>query len=481
MSLLNKAFNGIIWNSVHRFGALFIAFISNIVLARLLDPSDFGSIGMLMVFIGISNTFVDGGFATALIQKKDPTKADYSTVFYWNFCLAIVLYLTLYFVSPFVAYFYEIETLDTLLRVLGFVLLINALSIIQNNILIKNMKFKKLASINILSSFFGTGLAIFMAYNGFGVWSLVAKFLVIAFFQCVLLWISSNWRPDFVFSKRSFKSLFSFGSLILLSNLSESIVFHFQALLIGKVFSVRELGLYTQAKRMHEIPERSIPQIVDQVVFPIYSAIQDDKNRVSNAFQKSIRILSYVNFPIMVLLICISKPVFEILLTSKWNDSVIYFQILCLGGMLFSINSNNVNVVKSLGKSNFILFMTLIKRIPTIAFILIGLKFGVVGVVTGYMISMYIWFPINAYYTGKLIPFGFWKQLKSIFAIYCNSIFTGIITYFLINQLNINNNYLLIVFSIILYFTVYITFSHLLKVDSQKIVYDLVKKKLGSQ
>ena len=484
MSSLNqKAVSGVIWNGFQRFGTLSISFLTNIVLARILLPEDFGSIGMLMVFIGISNTIIDGGFASALIQKSNPNKDDYSTVFLWNLFLSICLYISLFAFSEKIERFYNIEGLSLLLKVQGCILIIDAFSTVQSTKLKKELKFRSLSKINIIATFFGSVIGITFAYFGFGVWALVYKYIFQSVLLSILLWSLSDWKPSFKFSTKSFKQLFSFGSLIFLSNITESVVYHLQSLIIGRFFSPKSLGYYTQAKQLHEIPERTIPIIVDQVAFPLYSSIQNEKKRVIKGFKQSLSILCYINFPVMIILIIISKPLIVLLYSEKWIPSTLFFQILCLGGMLYSINSNNVTVVKSLGKSNYVFISTAIKRVSTIVFLFVGLNFGVNGVVAGYVFSVFTWVPINAYFTGKLIDFGFKQQIVLLLPTYLLSVCVGIVVY-LVSIYLVPKDFLpitVILLQTFLYCIFYFLLSYIFKLKSFFFLINILKQNFSNK
>ena len=307
-TLKQQTISGMLWSAIQRFGTMIISFVSNIVLARLLSPDDYGCIGLLAIFIVLAETFVNGGFGAALIQKKNPTQEDYSTVFYWNILVAILLYVVLFFIAPYVAVFYKIPLLSSVLRVQGIILIIHALSIVQLNILRKQLQFKKLSIIQLLSSVISVVVAIILAYSGFGVWTLVFQQLLLAFFVTLILWITTTWKPILCFSINSFKELFGYGSFLLLSDLMNNLCDNIQGLIIGLKFSARDMGFYTQARKLETIPTTSISQVVNLVAFPVYSKLQDNKEQLYLAVQKSSRMMNFLNFPLMILLVVIAEP-----------------------------------------------------------------------------------------------------------------------------------------------------------------------------
>ena len=361
-NLKERTISGMLWTAVQRFGRMGIMFVGNLVLARLLSPEDFGYIGMLMVFIAIANTFVDSGFGAALIQRKEPTQTDYSTIFYWNLIVAFFFCGVFYISAPWIAAFYRLPDLVPILRVQSLVLILNAFSIIQLNQLTKQLKFKILAKVNLVAALGGVVLGILTAYMGWGVWSLVVMNLSNAFLLNVVVWYATKWKPMWCFSWQSFKSLFGYGSLILVSSLIETIYTNIQLLIVGRVFSAKTLGYFTQAKKMEEVPVSGLSQVVNQVTFSVYSQVQDDKQRLVNGLRKSIQAITFLNFPLMVLLIVIAPGLFRFLFTDKWDEAVPIFQMLCVAEMLFTINTTNVSAIKAIGRSDINLYANVLKK-----------------------------------------------------------------------------------------------------------------------
>jgi teichuronic acid exporter len=472
-TLKEQAVSGMMWSSVQRFGTTIISFVANIILARLLMPEDFGSIGMLMVFIAVSNTLIDGGLGAALIQKKNPTNEDYSTVFYWNLALSTILYVMLFLFSPVISNFYRLPLLSNLLRVQGIVLIINAFNVVQFNILLKTLNIKKLAQRDLLSTTIGAVTGIILAFMGFGVWSMVAKMLVIGTMNSIFLWALCKWRPKRNFSWSSFKELFGYGALLLVNSLSATITIELQSLIIGKVFSARDLGFFTQARKMHQIPERGLTLAVGQVTFPVFSSIQDEPQRLARLVKKSMQTITFINFPVMIILMVVAEPLVKFLLTDKWIEAVPYFRILCLGGMLYGLNSNGINIMKALGRSNYVLYSGLINRSITIIAIIIGMQFGIVAMIIGSTISMYIWFLIYAFISGKLIDYGIGKQIKDYGINYALSLITGFLVYFITKDLMIHYVGLMLI-QIAGYALIYIGLSILMKIEGFNLLYNII-------
>ena len=303
INLKHKAIVGMLWVAIQKFGTMILSFVSNLILARLLTPEDFGCIGMLAIFIALSGTFIDGGFGAAIVQKNNPDQTDYSTIFFWNLSLSIILYIFIWVLSPFVASFYDIPILEKVLRVQALMLIINSLALVQRARLRKNLKFKIQANIDLCSAFIAVVFAIIFAYSGYGVWSLVGYQLILNTCSTIGLWLVEKWRPSCVFSFASFKSLFKYGSFLLMSDLLNTLCDNIQGIIIGKRFSPNIMGFYSQAKKLEEIPTTSLSSVVSQVVFPVFSEIKDEMSALVSAHRKCIISVNYINIPLMILLI----------------------------------------------------------------------------------------------------------------------------------------------------------------------------------
>lgn len=480
-NLKAKTVSGMIWSALQRFGTMGISFVSNIVLARLLTPDDYGCIGMLAIFITVSNTFVDGGFGSALIQKKEPTQKDYSTIFWWNLFLSIVIYGILYLSAPAVSRFYDIPLLSSVLRVQGIVLIINALNIVQTNQLRKSINFKRLATIHIVSHIIGAGCAIVLAYMDWGVWALVAQQIIASSITSVMLWVMNRWLPQLCFSLESFKQLFSFGGFILASNLINTFCDNIQGLLIGKFFNPAMLGLYTQSRKLEEIATNSISGVVNQVAYPVLSKKQSDKNGMITALKRFITFIAFIVFPLMLLLIVIAEPLITLVYSAKWLPCVPYFRILCIAGLAISLQMINYNAIAAIGKSNVLFKWTIIKR--TIGLVLnIGglLLFGIYGLLWGSVLTSYTLYFINAYLVSKHVGYNAKDQLVDLFPIISISIVTFLISFITYNFVG-NNNYIVMLMIIGLFIVVYLLLSKIFnKLQFSEFIYltkDIIKHK----
>ena len=476
--LKKKTIYGMLWSSVGKFGTIGLQFISNLVLARLLMPRDYGVIGMLQVFIAVSSIFVTAGFGSALIQKKNPTHIDYTSVFYWNLVAAIVFYVILFFFAPTIARFYNMRDLCGVLRVQSLSLIIQAFSTVQSNQLQRQLRFKELSIRNIVATLIGTVVAIVMAFLNYGVWSLVALSLVSSFAGVLLLWKMSSWRPTWEFSWQSLKELFSFGGLMALSSFVETVYSNLQSLIIGKCFSSSDLGYYTQAKKLGDIPTTTLAVIVNEVTFPVFSKMQDEKEKLLYGLRKNVAAVTYLAFPMMLLLIVISKPLILMLYGAKWDTSVDYFRVLCLGSMFYSHNSLNTNICKALGKGRVYFWLQLTKRILGIVMIVIGVQFGIYGLLWSVALFYYVAFFLNGIVNGRLLNYGILRQLKDIGPTLLLSVFVAFICAAIGPFLSINM-YLLMIIQLIVFSGMYIVLSYLLRLEGFEIYRDLILEKIN--
>ena len=456
MSLGQQTVSGVAWTTVQRFASLFLAFVANLVLARLLSPDDFGCIGLLMIFISLSQIFVDGGFGSALIQKKEPTQEDYSTIFYWNLFLATVLYLILFFLAPLIARFYEIPILKEILRVQGLILFLDAFGLIHKNNLRKTLQFKKISLIVLTANLIAVVVAITMAYNGFGVWCLVAQQLLISGMSTVLFWIFNRWKPSILFSEKSLKELFGFGGFILLSNMMVTFTNEVQSLIMGKLYTARDVGHYTQARKLESIMSNTASTVVCQVTFPIFSKFQDDIPQLRNILRRITKVMAFVVFPAMILVILIAKPAIVLMLTDKWIECVPYFQILCIGGMAEALSDINYNAVAAIGKSRVLFRWTCIKSVIGLLLIIGGSFFGVRGIIWAVTIRFYLVFLIHASLAAHYLDFSIFTQLRDLIEIAIVSAAAGALAYIVSTKLFVGMNmYYLAGIQIVIYAIAY--------------------------
>lgn len=469
-----------LWSSVGRFGIVGIHFFSNMVLARLLTPADFGCIGMLYIFIAVSEVFVIGGFGAALIQKNSPSHIDYTTVFYWNLMMAILVYSILYFLAPYIARFYEMEILCDVLRVQSLTLIISGFSIVQSTQLQKDLRFREFSIRGVVSALIGVCVAIVMAYMGYGIWSLVGLTLATRISNVFLLWGMSRWRPTLDFSTSSLKSLFSFGGMMALSSFVETFYTNVQGLIIGKWFTPQDLGYYTQARKLEQVPTSALSAVVSQVAFPVFSLLNDDKEKLRTGISKSVKSIAFFNIPLFVLLFVIAKPIIRLLYGSQWEESIPYFQILCLSGIVYVINSINLNIIRALGKGKIYFLMQTTKRMIGICLIVIGVSFGVIGVVSSIAVTFFIDFIINGYVNKQLIGYGVKQQIIDIWKILFVAIILGLLCFLFAYVARINI-YIIMLFQIFMFISLYIFLAYFMRMEGLFVYKELLVKYINKR
>lgn len=430
-SLKKKAASGMIWTTIQKFAKMGIQFISGIILARLLTPFDYGCIGMLTIFLVLAEAFIDGGFGSALIQKKRPTQVDYSTIFHWNVFLAFVMYSIIFISAPYVAKFYNIAELSNVLRVQGVILFIYALNIIQRNQLKKQLKFKIIAVIRIITAVISLIVTILMAYLGFGVWALVTQHLLMAAIPSVFFWFYIKWRPSWVFSWKSFKELFSFGFFMFLTQLINRFCDQIQGLFIGKIYNPVTMGYYSKALGTERLASHTISGVMNSVTYPLYAEVQDDLKTMGNMIKKMTTTVSYVSFPMLMILLLVAKPVFVLLYSEKWLESVPYFQVLCIAGLGGCLSGVNTQPIAAIGKSKTMFSWTIIKRIVGIIVMIGGLMvFGMKGLLIGVIINNWFSYFVNGWLVSKYIGYKLVQQLLDILPVFISASFSAIVSYF---------------------------------------------------
>lgn len=410
--LKSKLFVGIFWNSFEKISVKGVSFVLGIVLARLLSPSDYGMIGMLALFISLSQIFIESGFAKALIQKKECSDIDYSTAFYTNIVIAIFMYFVMYNVAPFIAIFYNEPMLKNLLRVLSVNFVLSSFNIVHRAKLMVLVDFKSLAKINFMGTFIGGIVGILLAYNGMGVWALVAQTIFNTLTMLLLFPFFSKWKPLLTFSKMSFLQLFKFGHKLLISSVMSIIFNNASTIGIGKLFTKSDVGFYTRAVQLSELINTVICEVIGTVTFPFMSKYQDDKNRLLILYKKALYHTAMVSMPIMVLISILAKPLVLLLFTEKWLPCVFLLQILCLARMFTPMTSLNLNLLNAIGRSDLYLKLDFIKIPLAILRLLITIPMGVTAVVIGELVDTFICFFINAYYSKKKFNYGAIEQFK---------------------------------------------------------------------
>ncbi|WP_318308114.1 lipopolysaccharide biosynthesis protein [Flagellimonas crocea] len=432
MSLGDKIFSGALWSFFERVSTQAVQFVLGIFLARLLTPKDYGLIGLLLVFIVISQVFINSGFTKALIQKKNRTAEDISTVFVFNLLISIVCYVLLWFASPYVADFYEIAELESMLRVLALSLILNALFTVPATLVTIELDFKIFAKVNFVAVLVSGAMAIYFAYQGHGAWSLVYQTLIKAFITGLLLWLWTKWRPEWIFSKSSFKELFSFGSKLLISSLMNTSVSNVSALLIAKVINAKELGYYTQGTQFTDLIFKTVNSMVEKVLLPGLANIQDQKEVLIKYSKNIIKIVTIFVAPVFFILIVVAEPMIKVLLTEKWLPVVPVMQLFAVARLITIICGINVNLLYVLGRTDLALKQQYIKIPIRLVLLLAALKFGIVYVALAELLATAIHYFIDSFYPGKIMDYGSKSQLKDLYKIVGFNLILGVCTYLLL-------------------------------------------------
>lgn len=437
-SLKNKAISGVKWSFIDNLANSGITFFVGLILARLLGPKEFGILGLITVFIAISNSIVDGGFSTALIRKKDATDADYNTVYYCNLFVAIILTVILILGSKAIAIFFKEPLLMLITPLLSLTLIINAFTIIQRTIFIKNIDFRTQAKISLIASLGSGFIGISLALLEFGIWSLVVQQLSRQVLLSFFLWFYSNWRPRFIFSKESFNELFGFGSKILVANLVNSFYQNIFLTIIGKFYSAEQLGKYTRADQFNVIFTNNLTMIVQKVSFPMFSDIQDDKEQLRQLFRKTLVYAAIITFSFVFFLAAIAKPLILALIGEKWLDSVSYLQIISFYGVLYPLQNINLNMLNIQKRSDLVLKLEILKKVIFVPVFIIGFYFELKYMLWAAVCYYYVEFIVNSYFSERFFKYGTWKQVKDLFPVFITSAIISLFIWsFTLLQINI--------------------------------------------
>lgn len=410
----HKAISGASWSLAGRFLQQGSQFVFGIILARLLLPDEYGLVAMAMVFIAVFQVFVDAGFGVAIVQRKRLTNSDLSTVFYLNLGVSILAYIILYFSAGWIAEFYNEPQLIKIIRVLSLLVILIALAIVQNALITREVNFKFRTRMDFTSQVLSSGIAIIMAYHGYGVWALIWKSLINQVLVNLQLWKKNNWFPAWEFSKNSFKYLFSFGSKLLLSGLLNQIYLQIYKLIVGKFYPAAELGFYSRADQFKNLPSHTISNSLLSFLLPVFSKMQDQPERLKKAALKVIKIVMFFNINAMIVMGIVAEPMINVLLGEKWAGVIPYLQLLVLVGVFYPLHAINVQILTSFGRSDLFLRIEVLKKFIAIPTILLAIFVGIKAMIVGMIVTSLLALSINTYYTKKLIDLGLFEQLKSI-------------------------------------------------------------------
>lgn len=413
-SLKNKTVKGVGWSFIDNLSSSGITFLVGLVLARLLTPSEYGIMAILTIFIAVSNSIVDSGFSNALIRKTDARRVDYNTVFLFNLLVSGLLYVVLFLAAPAISRFFKEPLLVEVMRVIGWVLVINALAIIPRTLFVKEVNFKTQTKVSLIASISSGVIGIGMAWTGLGVWSLVGQQLSRQLLNTLFLWIYCTWRPAWEFSMQSFKELFGFGSKILLSGLLNTIFNEIYSLVIGRCYTSAQLGQYTRANQFNQIFSSNLTTVIQRVSYPVLSSIQDESERLREAYRKVIKSTMLISFACMLGLAAVARPLILILIGEKWLPAVGFLQIICFSGMLYPLHAINLNILQVKGRSDLFLRLEIIKKIIAVGPLVLGVLYSIEYMLWGSVCTSLIAYFLNSYYSADLIDYPTKEQIKDI-------------------------------------------------------------------
>lgn len=410
----NITIKNFIWRFAERCGAQLVTFIVSIVLARILAPEDYGQIALVTVFTTIMQVFVDSGLGTALIQKKDADDLDFSSVFYFNFVICLILYVVMFVTAPFIAGFYGNSSLTSIIRVISLTIVISGVKGIQQSYVSRNMMFKRFFYSTLGGTVFSAFFGIALAYAGFGVWAIVAQQLSNTAIDTLILWLTVKWRPKRTFSWVRLKGLLSFGWKMLASSLLDTVYNNIRSLIIGKMYSSSDLAYYDQGKKFPNVIVTNINTSIDSVLLPTMASAQDDAGRVKSMTRRAIKTSTYIMAPLMMGLAFCAEPIVGLVLTDKWLPCVPFLRIFCVTYMFYPIHTANLNAIKAMGRSDLFLKLEIVKKVVGIALLLSTMWFGVMAMAYSLLISSILSQIINSWPNRKLLRYGYLEQLKDI-------------------------------------------------------------------
>ena len=476
-SLKNKTLSGLIWKFSERITAQLVTFVVSIVLARLLEPSHYGAIAIVNIFITLANVFVDSGFGNSLVQKKDADNIDFSSVFYFNIFMSLVMYGILFAAAPFVAKFFHMEILSPVLRVLSIRLVVAGINSVQHAYVSKKMLFKRF----FWSTLFGTVLSavvgITMAYHGFGVWALVGQYMTNTTVDTIVLWFTVSWRPGFTFSFQRMKGLFSYGWKLLVSSLLDKVYGQLRGMILGRMYSAEDLAFYSRGHSFPDLVVANINTSIGSVLFPAMASEQDKREQVKSMMRRSIRTSGYLMFPLMFGLALVAKPFVLLLLTKKWIECVPYLRIFCFTYALMPVQTANLQAIKAMGRSDLFLKLEIIKKIMGLLVLMVSMHFGVFIMALSTIFTTIFSSIVNAFPNKNLLDYKYLEQIKDLL--------NGIIPLLLmaasvigVGMINMGDLYKLIL-QVLTGGVVYIAISVLTKNDSFYYILDTAKSLLN--
>jgi O-antigen/teichoic acid export membrane protein len=476
LSLQKQSFSAIIWTVIDTFLLKGLTFIASVILARLLGPEEFGLIGMVSIFIAIGISLVDSGLSASLIRTEDANDSDYSTVFYLNILISLLVYIVIYFCAPYIAKFYGYTILTDIIRLYCFSFIISAFSAVQIAQLNKKMQFRKIMFINIPGTIIGVITGVTLGYFGYGVWSIVWMYISTQIIQSLLLWTFSRWKPTNKFSIIKVKQHFGFGYKLMLSGLLNTIFSNIYDIIIGKFYAVKSLGYFERARTLNEYPVTILTGVISKVSYPLLAQILGEKDRISEIYKQILQFSFFITVPLMLGAAAIANPLFELILGKIWLPSVPYFQIICLASIFYPVNAFNINILKLYGRSDLFLKLEVLKKIVVVISILFAFPYGIIGLIWSNVIVSFLALIINMYYSSDMINYKTSKQLLDMIPTILSGIIVFLIMLGLVFLLKSYSLYFQISIPIITGVILYISINLVLKTIPMLFVLKTIKK-----
>ena len=479
-SLKNKTVKGVGWSAIDNIAGHGVTFIVSVVLARLLTPEHYGLIGIIAIFTAVCQTLINAGFTTALIRKKDATDDDYNTVFIVNLVMSILLYAVIFLCAPFIAEFFHNKELIPLTRVSSLSMIIGALAMVQQTRLTKRIDFKSQTKITITASVSSGIIGIVMALLGFGVWALVAQTLSSQMIRTSLLWMVNKWIPSLRFSSKSFHELFGFGWKMMASSILDTVWKELYQVVVGRFYSPATLGQYTRAKGFSQLLSNNLTAVIQRVTYPVLSNIQDEKERMVRAYRKMIKITMFITAISTFFLGAISEPLLYCLIGPKWHEAALYLPLICICASTYPLQAMNLNMLQVQGRSDLFLGLEIVKKTIALAPLFIGAFVGVMPMLYTNILTSIIAYFLNSYYSGKMIGYSSWMQIKDVAPSYGIALAVFLSVYFL-KYLPITD-WVILPLQIVLGIMVILLLSHITKreeyIEIKNIISPQIKKRI---
>ena len=472
-NLKDKTVKGLSWSTIDSFASHGISFVVGVVLARLQSPDEFGVIGVAMIFVALFDKIIDCGFSNALIRKQDAKEIDYNTTFLFNIVLSAVLYVLCFIGAPYIAFFFQTPPLASVVRWISLVLIINAFAIIQRTWLVKRIDFKTQAKISVTASLLSGCVGVTMALCSYGVWSLVGQQLSRQFCNTTLLWIFNKWSPKLEFSRKSFHELFSYGGKLMLSGIIDTIFNELTTIFVGKIYLPATLGQYSRAKQFSSIFSSNLSTVVERVTYPVLSELQNNESHLIANYRRIMRTLALVSGVGCAIIASTAKPIVLILIGEKWTEAIVYLQLLAFVEITIPLKNVNLNLLQVYGRSDYILVLSIVKRIVELAAIYLGF-ISMKWMLVGFALAGVMGLLLNAFFTMKTCGYTLLQQIKDLWPSLTLCSFVGIVMY--IVSILVSNIYSCFVLQLFFGIILFISFLEFFKLDEYCLIKKLVKE-----